>query len=300
MHEINAEMKALIKEIEATNVRELQNILSSLQKIAQHYRHLELDSVGFVKEVSSVAKDVCHTAQSALLGGARALTSTEALDFISKDFDGLAENLACIISRHSDISYDLKEQADLAAKAKQENDARAAQAEDMKDKAIASGFCTIPGVALVAFPIAGAKVIAEDFDHPLAKVAAGAGGALLGTICGVAATVVFPLLGIYAIRCAVLYKRWSVTFGDLSEKILKVETSINNSAKQLINIKALFQRLKEKVAKYEQTSSTNEMKHQFERIVRSCNEVIAHCDSYLNSLQSNRHNRFFLAFDKDK
>ena len=290
LRKINSEMKSLIKEIEQSNHRDLKNILNNLRLIAQRYRHLELESVGLVKKTSSIAKDVCHTAQSALGDGSRALTPKEAVFFMSQDFDSLGEHLTQVIEQHTNISHELKEQAEFAMYAKHKNDACAARAVEMKSKAKFNGLVAIPGVALVAAPVLLATELADTQNHPLAKVAAGVGGAVSGICLGLAVTVYSPMFaivsGVYG-ALAQVFSHWSANFKDLTQQILEIEKLITTSTQQLAEIKSFYRLLGEKVSHYKKMDSKDAMAHQFGRIIRACADVIKSCDSYLDSSQRN-------------
>ncbi|UJR13626.1 hypothetical protein I4U23_000639 [Adineta vaga] len=87
IRQINKMMDSLINEIESANSAELKTILKSVKEIAKRYRSLESDTVSLVKSTSVVCEDVRMAVQGALDDE---LTTTEAFESMSKDFEGLS------------------------------------------------------------------------------------------------------------------------------------------------------------------------------------------------------------------
>lgn len=281
LRQINTMMDDLMRQIQVHNSSELKTILKDLEKIAKRYRLLEYNTLGLVTKTNMACDDVRSAAEAALQ---EELTALEAIQCMNQDFQGLQKSMKEILERHSDISTDLKLQAQLAREAKERNDELQQLAEERRDDAETFGIVAIPGVALLGGPVVGAKLASEAVDNAALKVLAGVGGAVGGLLGGIVTTLISPLLAGWAIRCAVLGRKWSETFTDLSDRILDVEQAIADSACHLVDINTAIGQIEEHVARCSKSTSPGLFKMHLKRIIGSCQTLTNHCEEYRASL----------------
>jgi len=281
---INKMMESLIGQIKANNAKELQVILSNVMEIAVRYRRLEQDTISIIQQTSIVSEQVRLTAECALEDE---MSATEAFTEMDKDFEGLSQDLDTAVSRHCQISQDLKQQADEAQRAKEANDRLAADAKQRRRDAKFYGAMAVPGATILTGPVLGASMASENIDNKFLKVLAGTGGAIGSLLGGVAATVFAPIMAGWAVRCAVLGKKWSITFGNLSEQILAVEEAINKSTMCLSSVRGALKTLGENAAKCDPSTSKPRLRLQYKKIMKNCIVLSKNCDDYQQTLQMN-------------
>ncbi|CAF0789357.1 unnamed protein product [Adineta steineri] len=275
-------MESLIRQIKASNAKELRTILDNVMEIAVRYRKLEQDTISIIQQTSIVGEQVRLTAESALVDE---MCAADAFAEMNHDFQGLSNSLDKAVNDHCQISEDLQQQASEANIAKEKNDNLAAIAKERRSTAIAFGVCAVPGTFVLAGPVVGACAAVEAVDNKVLKVVAGAGGAIGGLFAGIAATVLTPLLAVWALRCAILGTKWSATFDDVSAKILEVEAAINKSTGCLSAVQGTLKMLGEKATKYDSSASKPRLSLQYKKIIQSCNILSKNCDDYRQSLQ---------------
>ena len=285
--QINKMMDSLIVQIQSANSAELKAILNNVEEIARRYRLLESETVSLVQKSKSVSSDVRMAAEGALNDE---LTFAEALESMNQDFDRLSKSMQKTIESHSDITKELRDQADNAKEAKERNDQLGANVRELKDQAKNFGILAVPGVSIVNGPVVGAMMAADAVDNKALKVIAGVGGAVGGLLGGVVMTALTPVFAGWAIRCAVLAGKWSGTFNDLSGQILEVEQAISGSSRYLSSISAMITELAEKISKCDSSKTKALLKLQFKKIIQSSEELHISCVQYLGSLHLTRNN----------
>jgi hypothetical protein len=292
IQQITKMMDSLVMQMRSANSVELKSILKNVKDIAKRYRNLEYDTISLVKNTSVVCEDVRTAAQGAVNGE---LTTAEAFQSMSNDFEGLSNSMTKAIECHSDIAKELRDQAEESKKAKERNDQLQAIALERKEDAEIYGALAIPGAALLSTPVWAASGAAARVDNKALKVVVGAGGAVGGLVGGVLLTALTPVFAAWAIRCAVLGSGWSGTFQDLSDQILSVEAAIHDSALHLSCIRSMLAQLDEKVSKCDSSKSKGLLRMQFKKILNSCADLEKSCNQYLISLQSTKNNQEMLS-----
>ncbi|CAF0874284.1 unnamed protein product [Didymodactylos carnosus] len=222
------------------------------------------------------------------------LRPDEALNDMGTDFESLMDHLDRVKNRHAKVCTGLEEQARCAKKAKERNDERAKQAEELKVHAKISAVLSIPGVSLLGAPVATAMICAngssDEEQGTGAKILKGAGGALLGVGLGVVLTAISPFLLGYSAICgakmAVLSKSWSRTFKDIEGQIGQVQDLIEESSERLNDIKSSLTDLKLEISKCNPLVRPEKVLSDFENILNSSIDLQLACDNYENNLKS--------------
>lgn len=290
--EVHGQLEGLMREIDASESRDLDKVKTAIRAIAAQYKVLEGETRALVRRTAYQGKRLHDAAQRVLQSK---LKPEDALSSMDVNFQSLLSELDEVKMKHATVCGDLKEQACNARAAKEKNAERAKRAEDLKDNAEMCAILAIPGAGLLGAPIVLAKEFAEDDlddDETAKAVLKGAGGALLGIGLGVALTAISPLLLGYSAICgarlAWLRQSWSNKFKDIEGKIIGVHDIITESNECLHEIKSSLHNLKADIAQWNPSVQRDTVQTIFEDICNSSTELSNACQKYEQSLQSNK------------
>ena len=282
--ELYSEFNTLIETIQSQNSADLKEIIRNLRIIAADYKHLEHETRSAVRETNNVLDEVIRVIRSTKL------KESEKIQTIGRDFTGLGKHFDGLAKRHSGISQQLSEQGNKAEAAKQANDDRVKQSEELRATAKAYGVLGVPGVGLVASIGALACAAADSVENPVAKVVAGAGGALGGVLVGTVVTVGSPIWLVVAATLAVKSKIWSAKFENIHVKIGELGEIINMAGQHLTDIVSDLNKLSDDTKNVNAKQSSEMLEHAFGRIERSCQKVQGSCTNYIQLADSSARN----------
>lgn len=273
-------MTVLIKEIENINAKGLQDILGEIHKLAKSYRELETETFSLVSQVRMVGENVNITADFAKQ---KRLKPCDAFASMYDDFGSLSKHLEKVTQRHEEIANNMKNVADDAKMAKDENDKLVMECKQLRDDAEIYGVMTIPGASLVACTAAGAMSASELVDNKILKVPVGALGFVAGLAAGAITTILIPVFAIMGARCAILGSRYSKTFDDISNEVIRVEQTISSAKNRLACITGILKHLAYNVSKNKDEKPLESIILQFEHIRKTCTTLIQECEHFLDN-----------------
>ena len=292
--ELNSEFASLIDSMEAESAGQLNEIIEALRVIAADYRHLEHETRSLVKQTNSTLEEVIRAACS------KDLPASAKIKIMRQDFTSLSNQFDGLARRHAGIAVQLDTQANKAQIAKEKNDRQVKKAEKLKDHAQVYGIMGVPGVGLALSVSACAVNAAESVDNPLLKALAGFGGAIGGVAVGAMVTVGSPILLIAAAVLAVKSRIWSVKFGNMHDKIRKIQEIMDMADQYLSDIVGDLNTLNNQTNQVNEKQSNDELNHAFGRIERSCKKVRESCTKYTQLADKNTKNIRQITASKSK